>query len=345
MGRGGSGVSEAATPILEVDDLTVHFPLRSLGRVTRVVRAVNGVSLVVRRGETLGIAGESGCGKSTLARAVLQIVPPTSGRVLLDGRDVTRLRGGQRRRVWRSLQMVFQDPNDSLNPRVKVGRAVEEALLVAGVPPRDRPARVRSLLATVGLPADFARRYPHELSGGQRQRVGIARALAVGPRLLVCDEPVSALDVSVRSQILNLLQDLKVELGLGYVFVSHDMSVLRHLSDRLAVMYLGRFIEEGPNADVYARPLHPYTQALLGSVPLPDPKSNRARVRIHLSGEVPSPTSPPSGCAFHPRCPLAQDDCRRSAPVLRTLAAGHRVACHHPTPGAWTGGAGVASFS
>jgi oligopeptide/dipeptide ABC transporter ATP-binding protein len=324
-------------PILEVDQLKVHFQLRSFGRVRQVVRAVDGVSLQVRPEETLGIAGESGCGKSTLARAIVQIIRPTEGRVILDGRDVAHAQHGERRRVWRALQMVYQDPNDSLNPRVKVGRALEEALTVAQVPPALRPARVRDLLDIVGLPAEFARRYPHELSGGQRQRVGIARALAVGPRLLVCDEPVSALDVSVRSQILNLLQDLKHELHLGYIFVSHDMAVLRHVSDRLAVMYLGRFVEEGTSGDLYDHPLHPYTQALLGSVPLPSPRANRPRPRIHLTGEVPSPTHPPSGCPFHPRCPLVQEDCRTVLPPLRRVNGTHHVACHHPTPNAWLG--------
>lgn len=324
--------------VLRVEDLKVHFPIRAFGGPRRVVKAVDGVSLTVRRGETLGIAGESGCGKSTMARAILRIVDPTEGRVLLDGADVAKFKGGEMRRLRRALQMVFQDPNDSLNPRVKVGVAIEEALMVAGVPHGERSGRVRALVERVGLPAAFARRYPHELSGGQRQRVGIARALAVGPRLLVCDEPVSALDVSVRSQILNLLQDLKRELGLAYIFVSHDMAVLRHLSDRVAVMYLGRLVEEAARDDLYAVPLHPYTQALLGSVPLPDPRGNRARTRIHLAGEVPSPTHPPAGCAFHPRCPIAQDRCRIERPDLTAVAGGHLVACHFPESDVWAGG-------
>ena len=332
-------MSVAREQVLEVRDLKVHFPIRgSFGRTTGIVRAVDGVSIELGRGETLGIAGESGCGKSTLARAMLRIVEPTAGRVVVGGDDVTAARGPALRHLLKVMQMVFQDPNDSLNPRVKVGAAIEEALIVAHVPPQDRPHRVQEILRTVGLPYAFARRYPHELSGGQRQRVGIARALAVGPQLLVCDEPVSALDVSVRAQIINLFQDLQEQLGLGYVFISHDLAVLRQMSHRVAVMYLGRVVEQAPNRVLYSHPLHPYTQALLGSVPLPSPKANRTRQRIHLVGEVPSPSSPPPGCPFHPRCPIAQEVCRQEVPPLREIASGRQVACHFAQENVWAGG-------
>ena len=324
--------------VLEVQDLQVYFPFGGVGRKRGNVRAVDGVSLTLDAGETLGIAGESGCGKSTLARSILRIVNPTGGRVLLHGTDVTAARGSQLRQLRRSLQMVFQDPNDSLNPRVKVGAAVDEALLVAGVPASERIPRVRELLGTVGLPPEFARRYPHELSGGQRQRIGIARALAVGAGILVCDEPVSALDVSVRAQVMNLLQDLQEELGIALIFISHDLAVLRQISHRVLVMYLGHMVEEAPNQLLYEEPMHPYTQALLGSVPVPSPGANRSRERIHLLGEVPSPSSPPTGCPFHPRCPLATDLCRNERPPFRQVADGHGVACHYAGSYAWKGG-------
>jgi oligopeptide/dipeptide ABC transporter ATP-binding protein len=329
------------TPVLEVRDLRVYYPIRRLGRRVGFVRAVDGVSFTVRPGEILGVAGESGCGKSTLARGVLHIVRPTAGRVVVEGVPLDTLRPRDARRMRRVLQMVFQDPHDSLNPRVKVGAAIEEALLVAGVPAHERPGRVRELLETVGLPGDHALRYPHELSGGQRQRVGIARALGAGPKLLLADEAVSALDVSVRAQIINLFLRLKKTHGLGALFISHDLAVLRHLSDRLMVMYLGRVVEEAGNPELYEAPLHPYTQALLAAVPLPDPVRNRLRPRIRLRGEIPSPSAPPSGCPFHPRCPLADDRCRREPPELLEVAPGHRVACHYPTPQAWKGGAAL----
>jgi oligopeptide/dipeptide ABC transporter ATP-binding protein len=323
-------------PVLEVRDLAVHFRIGGRLGHHAAVRAVDGVDLAVAPGETLGIAGESGCGKSTLARAIVLIVPPTRGTIRVENQPVTGRAGAAR--VRRALQMVFQDPQDSLNPRVKVGAALDEALMVAGVRLGDRPARVRELLETVGLPAEFARRYPHELSGGQRQRVGIARALGAGPRLIVADEPVSALDVSVRAQILNLMRRLQHQYQLGYLFISHDMATLRQISHRVGVMYLGRLVEEAATDDLYRTPLHPYTQALLASVPVPDPQANRTRLRVRLPGEVPSPVSPPPGCVFHPRCPIAQARCREEPPGLREVQPGHWVRCHFPDTAAWTKG-------
>ena len=324
----------SSPPILEVRDLKKHFPIRKglFSRVSGHVRAVDGVSFSVRRGETLGLVGESGCGKTTTGRAILRLVEPTSGSVTFDGAEVTTLQRAALRALRRRMQIVFQDPYSSLNPRLTVGDMIGEALaihrLARGAAARER---VAELLSLVGLAPDHARRYPHEFSGGQRQRIGIARALAVGPEMIVLDEPVSALDVSIQAQIVNLLQDLQRRLGLTYVFVAHDLSVVEHISTRVAVMYLGRIVEMADRDALYANPRHPYTQSLLSAVPVPDP--DRARSRIVLKGDVPSPAHPPSGCAFHPRCFLAErtpgrERCAAEAPALREVAPGHWVACH-----------------
>jgi oligopeptide/dipeptide ABC transporter ATP-binding protein len=319
------------TPLLAVQGLRVEYPVRA-GWLTRrrlTVKAVDGVELSLDPGETLGLVGESGCGKTTLGNAVLGIVRPTAGAVVFDGTDLAALDAEGLRRARRHMQMIFQDPYASLNPRMRVGESVGEPLRVRGLlrGPGLR-ARVGELLELVGLAAAHAGRYPHEFSGGQRQRVGIARALALSPKLVVCDEPVSALDVSVRSQILNLLVDLQRRLGMAYLFISHDLSVVRHVSDRVAVMYLGRIVELAPRDALFARPLHPYTEALMSAIPVPDPRRQRGRSQIILRGELPRPTEPPAGCAFHTRCPLAADVCRRVAPALEAKAPGRLVACH-----------------
>ncbi|HEY6117865.1 MAG TPA: oligopeptide/dipeptide ABC transporter ATP-binding protein, partial [Candidatus Dormibacteraeota bacterium] len=282
-----------------------HFPVGGFGGLA--VRAVDGVDLTIRRGETLGLVGESGCGKSTLARLVTGLLPVTAGSIVFDGDDVTRLRGGRLRRVRRKMQMIFQDPFASLDPRMTVGDILQEPLdnfSVGSV--RERRRRVQELLRLVGLNPNFTNRYPHEFSGGQRQRIGIARALAVNPSFIVCDEPVSALDVSIQAQIINLLQDLQREFKLTYLFIAHDLAVVRHLSDRIAVMYLGKVVETADRNDIYDRPQHPYTKALLSSIPVPDPRVEAERAPILLKGEIPSPVNPPSGCRFHPRCPIAR---------------------------------------
>jgi oligopeptide/dipeptide ABC transporter ATP-binding protein len=317
--------------LLDVQDLVVHFTrnVGFLGARREVVQAVSGVSLAIGRKETLGLVGESGCGKTTLARAVLRLVEKTSGAVRFDGQDLFALAPAELRRMRRRLQIVFQDPYASLNPRLTIGRAIREGLTIhklAEGAAADR--RVRELLDEVGLSADAADNYPHEFSGGQRQRAGIARALAVEPELLVCDEPVSALDVSVQAQVLNLLMDLQARRGLSYLFISHDLAVVRHVAPRVAVMYLGRIVEEGPAEELYARPRHPYTQALLSAVPVPDPLTKRPR--IVLPGDPPSPVNPPPGCPFHPRCqhPAKDQTCRDVRPELEERAPGLRVACH-----------------
>jgi peptide/nickel transport system ATP-binding protein/oligopeptide transport system ATP-binding protein len=310
------------TALLEVDGLVKHFG---------DVRAVDGVSFTLDAGETLALVGESGCGKSTLGRCLLRLVEPTAGDVRFQGRDVLRLRGADLLAFRRQAQIVFQDPFAALNPRLRVGQALAEPLLVHRLCPRSEfPERVASLLEMVGLPAASAGRYPHEFSGGQRQRLVIARALATRPRLIVADEPVSALDVSVQAQVLNLLQDLQERLGVAYLFVAHNLAVVRQVAHRTAVMYLGKVVEVGPTAEVFARPRHPYTQALLSAVPVADPE--RPRQRLPLAGEVPSPREVPPGCSFHPRCPRATAECRRTEPPLEG-EAGHEAACYHPGDG------------
>ena len=318
-------------PILEVRDLVKHFHLGggAFGGEPAVIKAVDGVSFTIRRGETLGLVGESGCGKTTTGRCILQLEKPTSGQVIFEGRDLTTASDAELRKVRRRLQVIFQDPYSSLNPRMTVGQIIAEPLAVHGLVPdrAARAARVRELLGHAGLLPAMAQRYPHELSGGQRQRVGIARALAMEPALIVCDEPVSALDVSIQAQIINLLEELQAEFGLTYLFVAHDLSVVRHISDRVAVMYLGKIVEITDRKSLYEDPQHPYTRALLSAVPIPDPAVEAGRERIVLGGEVPSPLNPPSGCVFHPRCPIAIDECRQGIPTLRETRADHRVAC------------------
>ena len=310
------------TALLEATNLTKHFRTRS-----GLVRAVDGVSFSLARGETLALVGESGCGKSTTARLVLRLIEPTAGRVEFEGQDITALPGGALRRLRRRMQIVFQDPFASLNPRMTVGDTLDEPLLIHGYGDATRRrARVAELLQLVGLPPEHVRRYPHEFSGGQRQRIGIARALALEPALVVCDEPVSALDVSVQAQVVNLLGDLQQRLGLSYLFIAHDLAVVKHVATRIAVMYLGRIVETASRDALFARPLHPYTRALLSAIPRPDPSQKLARQVP--GGDVPSPLNPPSGCHFHTRCPFVVDRCRTEPPPLREIAPAHLSACH-----------------
>src|SRR6266850_3127019 len=318
-------------PILEVRNLVKHFQIGGglFGGRAATVKAVDGVSFSIRRGETLGLVGESGCGKTTTGRAILRLELPTSGEVVFEGRDMSKLSDAELRGLRRRMQVIFQDPYSSLNPRMTVGQIIAEPLGVHGIVPerRAREARMKSLLDRCGLLPAMALRYPHELSGGQRQRVGIARALAMEPSLIVCDEPVSALDVSIQAQIINLLEDLQRELGLSYLFIAHDLAVVRHISDRIAVMYLGKIVEIADRRALYEDPRHPYTKALLAAVPIPDPDLEAKRERVVLGGEVPSPLNPPSGCVFHPRCPIAVDRCPLEVPELREVAPGHWAAC------------------
>jgi oligopeptide/dipeptide ABC transporter ATP-binding protein len=318
-------------PLLEVRNLVKHFHVGGglFGGPAGVVRALDGVSFAIRRGETLGLVGESGCGKTTTGRCILQLERPTSGQIVFEGRDLTVLDEDELRPIRRKMQVIFQDPYSSLNPRMTVGQIIAEPIAVHGIvrERRRRTQRVQELLSHVGLLAQHADRYPHQLSGGQRQRVGIARALAVEPALIVCDEPVSALDVSIQAQIINLLEDLQAQFGLTYLFVAHDLSVVRHISDRVAVMYLGKIVEITDRKSLYDAPLHPYTKALLSAVPIPDPALEAQRERVVLGGEVPSALNPPPGCVFHPRCPIAVDRCRVDVPELREIRPGHRAAC------------------
>jgi len=321
----------AVEPLLKVRDLVKHFPVRGgvLKRQIGKVHAVDGVSFELAAGQTLGVVGESGCGKSTMGRCLLRLIEPTSGQVWFDGKEVTALEAEDLRAMARQMQIIFQDPYASLNPRMTVAAIIGEALTIHKLAPTKQAwqDRIVELLETVGLNADHMRRYPHEFSGGQRQRIGIARALAVNPRLIVCDEAVSALDVSIQAQVINLLEDLQAQLGLTYIFIAHDLSVVEHISDRVAVMYLGRIVELASARDLYTTPRHPYTEALLSAVPIPDPTLRRKR--IMLQGDVPSPINPPAGCHFHTRCPKAQHPrCSTERPALEQAADGHWVACH-----------------
>jgi oligopeptide transport system ATP-binding protein len=329
---GEEGARRVSDVILAVENLVKYFPVGGgvLTGPLGMVRAVDGVSFSIRRGETLGLVGESGCGKTTTGRCILQLERPTSGRILFEGVDLVTLDQVALRSVRRRIQVIFQDPYSSLNPRMTIGQILAEPLEVHGIV-REKAARaerVRELLTQVGLAPQHARRYPHQLSGGQRQRVGIARALAMEPSLIVCDEPVSALDVSIQAQIINLLEDLQARYGLTYLFIAHDLSVVRHISDRVAVMYLGKIAEITERTALYAEPMHPYTRALLSAVPIPDPGLEATRERTVLRGEVPSPLNPPRGCVFHPRCSIAVDRCSAEIPPLREIRPGHWAACH-----------------
>jgi oligopeptide transport system ATP-binding protein len=334
--RGGGSPTEVSD-LLRVEELKVWFPIADgivIERHIGDVRAVDGVSFSIKRGETLGLVGESGCGKSTTGRAIIRLYRPTAGRIVFDGTDLASLDGARLRRMRRHIQMIFQDPYASLNPRMNVAGIVGEPLEIHGIGTKtERRERVRDVLATVGLNPDFADRYPHEFSGGQRQRIGVARALSIHPDLIVADEPISALDVSIQAQIINLLERLQGQFGLTYLFIAHDLSVVRHISDRIAVMYLGRIVETATSKELNKRPLHPYSVALLSAVPIPDPVIEGRRRRIILLGDVPSPVNPPSGCRFHTRCWLRErlgnpERCVTDDPQLRALSAGHEVACH-----------------
>ena len=329
---GGVGMSANGRPLVEVEHLKVYFPIKSglvLDRHVGDIKAVDDVSFTVRRGETLGLVGESGCGKSTVGRAILRLYEPTAGRIVFDGQDITHIGEAEMRPLRRRMQVVFQDPFASLNPRHSVGRMIGEPLRAHGLASRREAAgRVRELLDVVGLPRDAFSRYPHEFSGGQRQRIGLARALALNPDFVVADEPVSALDVSIQAQIINLLERLQEEFELTYLFIAHDLAVVRHISDRIAVMYLGTIVEVSPADELYDNPLHPYTIALLSAVPIPDPEVELGRRGILLAGDLPSPANPPPACRFHTRCPYVQPTrCREDVPPLRTVH-GHEVACH-----------------
>jgi oligopeptide transport system ATP-binding protein len=328
-----NATAPTGSPLLEVRNLTHHFMVRggAFQRERGRVHAVDDVSFVVHEGETLGLVGESGCGKSTLARCVVRLLQPTSGQVAFDGRPIEHLEGAALRPVRRQLQIVFQDPYASLNPRRRVADIVADPLRIHGIGNRrERRKRVAELLSTVGLSPEHANRYPREFSGGQRQRIGIARALALQPRMIVADEPVSALDVSIQAQVLNLLEDLQEQFGLTYLFIAHDLGVVRHVSHRIAVMYLGKIVEIAPADDLYTSTIHPYTEALLTAVPVPDPDVSARRRRSILRGDVPSPLNPPAGCRFHTRCPYATDVCRTEEPPLRDFGRLHLAACHHP---------------
>ncbi len=324
----------ASGPILEVEHVVKHFPIKRgiiFDKQIGAVQAVDDVSFTVDRGETLGLVGESGCGKSTLSRTILQLIEPTSGSVKFEGNEITGLSSKSSQALRPQMQMIFQDPYSSLNPRKRIAQIVGDPMRMHGIVDRSgvRDA-VRELLEKVGLNPEHYNRFPHEFSGGQRQRIGIARALSLNPKLIIADEPVSALDVSIQAQIINLLEDLQEEFDLTYVFVAHDLSVVRHVADRIAVMYLGKIVELGPADAVYANPIHPYTVSLLSAVPIPDPRANAARKQVVLEGDVPSPANPPPGCHFHPRCPQATEICAEVEPPLVDYGNGHWAACHHP---------------
>ncbi|WP_019645422.1 ABC transporter ATP-binding protein [Novispirillum itersonii] len=327
----------SADPILKVRDLRVHFEIPGKGLFGKpaLLKAVDGVDFDLQAGETLGIVGESGCGKSTLGRAVLQLIEPTAGQVVWLGRDIAGLRSTAMRPLRKSLQIIFQDPLASLNPRMTIGEIIAEPLVThrRDLSKAEIRQRVQDMMANVGLLPQMINRYPHEFSGGQCQRIGIARAMILEPKLIVCDEPVSALDVSIQAQIVNLLQDLQRKFGLSLLFISHDLSVVRHISHRIMVLYLGKVMEIADRDSIYARPHHPYTRALISAVPIPDPEKERAKERLIISGDLPSPINPPSGCVFRTRCPFAQERCGQEEPKRRQLAPGHELACHFDGPG------------
>ena len=324
--------SEERPVLLKVEGLKKHLPITKgvFRRQVGAVKAVDGISFDILKGETLGLVGESGCGKSTAGRVILQLYPATEGKVTFKGRDLMSLSKEElRKQCCPNMQMIFQDPQDSLNPRMTVGSIISEPLVEHGkFMGKERRERVEQLLESVGMNREFTNRYPHEFSGGQRQRIGIARAIALSPEFIICDEPIAALDVSIQAQVVNLLEDLQEEYGLTYLFISHDLSMIRHIADRVAVMYLGRIVELADSESLYSKPLHPYTQALLSAVPIHDPKQEKKRDRVILTGDVPSPANPPSGCHFSTRCPIAEKRCFEDSPEWREIATGHQVACH-----------------
>jgi len=329
------GAALQEPPLVSVQGLSKHFPIYKgiFRRQAGVIKAVDGISFDIRRGETLGLVGESGCGKSTAGRTILRLYDATEGKILFEGTDIAKLSGEDLRRARPRMQMIFQDPQACLNPRMTVSSIISEPLDEhQGLTRRVKQDRVRELLDAVGMRADFANRYPHEFSGGQRQRIGIARALALEPDFIICDEPIAALDVSIQAQVVNLLEDLQEKLGLTYLFISHDLSMVRHICDRIAVMYLGRIMEIAPRDLLYSQPKHPYTQALLSAVPIPNPEVEATRKHIILTGDVPSPANPPSGCVFRTRCPIATDLCAEKVPLPKDLGGGQVAACHYAEP-------------